>query len=57
MSARAAKGSLMGARGNSGVILSQTRGIAKSVENKEEIGAYDFALALQNGSDTACKLL
>ncbi len=56
MSARAAKGSLMGARGNSGVILSQIlRGIAKSVENKEEIGAYDFALALQNGSDTAYK--
>lgn len=56
IAARAAKGSLMGARGNSGVILSQIlRGIAKSVENKEKIDSHDFALALQKGSDTAYK--
>ena len=50
------KGSLMGARGNSGVILSQIiRGIAKSVENKETLSVIDFAYALKNGSDTAYK--
>ena len=50
------KGSLMGARGNSGVILSQIiRGIAKSIEGKESLNVYDLALALKNGSDTAYK--
>ena len=50
------KGSLMGARGNSGVILSQIiRGIAKAVENKETLSVIDFAYALKNGSDTAYK--
>ena len=50
------KGSLMGARGNSGVILSQIiRGIAKSIEGKEELTTEDFANALKNGSDTAYK--
>lgn len=50
------KGSLMGARGNSGVILSQIiRGFAKSIEGKEKISTVDFANALKNGSDTAYK--
>ncbi|RDY24866.1 DAK2 domain-containing protein [Romboutsia maritimum] len=50
------KGSLMGARGNSGVILSQIiRGIAKSIEGKETLSTQDLALAFKNGSDTAYK--
>ncbi|CFY04739.1 DhaL domain [Syntrophomonas zehnderi OL-4] len=49
-------GSLMGARGNSGVILSQIfRGIAKVLEGKEEANAQDLAQALKAGSDTAYK--
>jgi DAK2 domain fusion protein YloV len=50
------KGLLMGARGNSGVILSQLfRGFAKSVQPYEEINAQQFAAALQQGVDTAYK--
>ena len=50
------RGSLMGARGNSGVILSQIiRGIAKSVEGKDKLSTVDFAEALKCGSDTAYK--
>ena len=50
------KGSLMGARGNSGVILSQIiRGIAKSIEGKESLNVVDLANAFKNGSDTAYK--
>ncbi len=49
-----AKGSLMGARGNSGVILSQVfRGMAKYLDAKEEIDARDFAKSLQAGCETA----
>ena len=49
-------GSLMGARGNSGVILSQVfRGMAKELEHKEKVDARGLALALQVGSDTAYK--
>jgi len=49
-------GSLMGARGNSGVILSQIfRGIAKVFEGKEEADALLFAQALKSGSETAYK--
>lgn len=52
------KGSLMGARGNSGVILSQIiRGIAKSIEGKDSLNVNDLALALKNGSDTAYKAI
>ncbi|REJ11916.1 MAG: hypothetical protein C6W58_17510 [Bacillaceae bacterium] len=51
-----AKGLLMGARGNSGVILSQLfRGFAKAVEGKESINADEFAKAFQAGVDTAYK--
>ncbi|MDK2563135.1 DAK2 domain-containing protein [Romboutsia sedimentorum] len=50
------KGSLMGARGNSGVILSQIiRGFAKSIEGKDKIYTQDLAKAFKNGSDTAYK--
>ena len=50
------KGSLMGARGNSGVILSQIiRGIAQSIDGKEILTSMDIAKALKNGSDIAYK--
>lgn len=50
------KGLLMGARGNSGVILSQLfRGFSKAVEGKAEISAKDFAQALDAGVETAYK--
>jgi len=50
------RGSLMGARGNSGVILSQIfRGIAKIFEGKKDADAVELALALKAGSDTAYK--
>ena len=49
-------GSLLGARGNSGVILSQLfRGFAKGLEGKDKIAPKDFAVALQGGVDTAYK--
>lgn len=45
---------LKGARGNSGVILSQLfRGFAKSVHDLEQVNAAQFAAALQQGVDTA----
>ena len=48
------RGSLMGARGNSGVILSQVfRGIAKRLEGMERAAARDLGEALQLGADTA----
>lgn len=50
------KGLLMGARGNSGVILSQLfRGFGKSVEEKESLTASEFAEALRYGVETAYK--
>ncbi|MFO8069773.1 MAG: DAK2 domain-containing protein [Alkalibacterium sp.] len=49
-----AKGLLMGARGNSGVILSQLfRGFAKALEGKDEVNAADLAQAFQGGVETA----
>lgn len=51
---RLAKGLLMGARGNSGVILSQLfRGFAKDTEMKDQLNATDFASALKKGVETA----
>ncbi|MCQ1528051.1 DAK2 domain-containing protein [Lutispora saccharofermentans] len=51
-----ANGSLMGARGNSGVILSQIfRGFAKALKNVNEIDASALANALTEGSNTAYK--
>lgn len=50
------KGLLMGARGNSGVILSQLfRGFAKSLVGKESMEVQDLANAFQNGVETAYK--
>ncbi|TWT04664.1 DAK2 domain-containing protein [Planomicrobium sp. CPCC 101079] len=50
------KGLLMGARGNSGVILSQLfRGFSKHIESKPELSAAQFAEALQQGVETAYK--
>jgi uncharacterized protein len=49
-------GSLMGARGNSGVILSQLlRGIAKGFEGLAVANPLQVAQALQSGVDTAYK--
>lgn len=51
-----ARGALMGARGNSGVILSQIfRGIAKGLEGKYEVDAVTFANSIQEGSKYAYK--
>ncbi len=51
-----AKGLLMGARGNSGVILSQLfRGFSKAIEGNAEIGTVEFAQALEKGVETAYK--
>ncbi|MGM9966753.1 MULTISPECIES: DAK2 domain-containing protein [unclassified Rummeliibacillus] len=50
------KGLLMGARGNSGVILSQLfRGFGKAVEKETELDAVKFAQAFQSGVETAYK--
>ncbi|TPR35898.1 DAK2 domain-containing protein [Apilactobacillus micheneri] len=49
-----AKGLLMGARGNSGVILSQIfRGFSKSVEDKKELDANDITDAFINSAKIA----
>src|SRR5205823_11536364 len=48
ISARLAHGALLGARGNSGVILSQIlRGLAQGLDKKQTFTAHDLALALQ----------
>ena len=51
-----AQGALMGARGNSGVILSQIlRGLAQGLSEKESLNATDLASALQESSAMAYK--
>jgi DAK2 domain fusion protein YloV len=56
VAAAVAQGSLMGARGNSGVILSQLfRGFAKALDGKHVIDGRDLARAFQEGVDTAYK--
>lgn len=56
LAAAVAKGLLMGARGNSGVILSQIfRGFSKGMEGKAELTAQDFVEAYANGAKTAYK--
>lgn len=51
-----AKGLLMGARGNSGVILSQLfRGFSKAVVGKDVITGEELAQAFTNGVETAYK--
>ena len=52
----AARGALKGARGNSGVILSQIlRGFAKALVGHEEIDGPLLAAALRSGANTAYK--
>ncbi len=56
MAAAVAQGALMGARGNSGVILSQIwRGIAKALQHVEVLNGPAFVHALAEARDTAYK--
>ena len=56
VSQRMARGALMGARGNSGVILSQIlRGLADGLADKESATAGDFAAALGHARERAYK--
>lgn len=51
-----AHGALMGARGNSGVILSQLwRGFARALDHQEQLDAASLSRALAGGRDTAYK--
>ena len=51
-----AKGLLMGARGNSGVITSQLfRGFSQAIKEKDELTGKDLALAFQSGVEVAYK--
>lgn len=55
-SKKLAKGALMGARGNSGVILSQIlRGISEGLEGKTTVNSTEFANAFLEGSKAAYK--
>src|SRR6266567_2129975 len=54
IAAKLAHGALLGARGNSGVILSQTlRGLAQGLDKKQTFAAPDLAAALQEASTLA----
>ena len=56
VAAQVAQGALMGARGNSGVILSQIwRGLAAALAGKETFSTTDLAAAFQSAADTAYK--
>ena len=56
ISKKLAKGALMGARGNSGVILSQIlRGISKGLEGKTSVNSVELANAFVEGSKAAYK--
>jgi len=58
VAAAAAQGSLMGARGNSGVIISQMfRGFAYSVRHRDAINTLEFSSALNDGVQAARKAL
>jgi DAK2 domain fusion protein YloV len=51
-----AHGALMGARGNSGVILSQLwRGFARALDHQERMDGESLVVALASGRDTAYK--
>src|SRR5512137_494264 len=51
-----AQGALMGARGNSGVILSQLwRGFARGLQNKDYVDAETLAAAFRSAKETAYK--
>lgn len=54
VAAAVAHGALMGARGNSGVILSQIlRGVATGLKDRDEIGPEELAASLKEGSGMA----
>ncbi|NOY98260.1 MAG: DAK2 domain-containing protein [Chloroflexi bacterium] len=56
MAAAVSQGALMGARGNSGVILSQIwRGIARGLQDEEVLTGPNLARALADARDTAYK--
>ncbi len=56
VAAAAARGALKGARGNSGVILSQLlRGFARGAEKKQTLTADEFAACLTAGAEMAYK--
>ena len=56
MAAAVAKGALMGARGNSGVILSQIwRGFARAVQERETLDGESLAKGFAEARDTAYK--
>lgn len=56
VAAAASLGSLKGARGNSGVILSQIfRGFARALDGKDEMDAAMLAVALKTGTEAAYK--
>jgi hypothetical protein len=56
VAAKLAHGALLGARGNSGVILSQIlRGFSQGLDGAEEVSAEDFAHAMQKGVELAYK--
>lgn len=56
VSAAAARGALMGARGNSGVILSQLlRGFSEGLEGVDEAGTAEIAHAFKKASETTYK--
>lgn len=56
VSAAAARGALMGARGNSGVILSQLlRGLSEGLEGIDEATTSDLAHAFKKASETTYK--
>ena len=58
MSKKVSRGMLFGARGNSGVILSQIfRGIADGLKDKEKANAVDLADAFISGTDKAYKMV
>lgn len=53
---RLAHGALLGARGNSGVILSQIfRGFASGIQGRDELDGEDFARALRGAQEMAYK--
>ncbi|HXW77097.1 MAG TPA: DAK2 domain-containing protein [Candidatus Eremiobacteraceae bacterium] len=58
IAAAAAQGALMGARGNSGVIISQMfRGFAHAVRHRDSIGTVDFASAMGDAAQAARQAL
>lgn len=53
---KVARGALMGARGNSGVILSQIlRGMARALENRSHLTSENFATAMRQATEMAYK--